>query len=186
MIKNSIEQILKTGGIGVLATDTIYGLVGSALDEKAVKRVYKTRKRNPNKPCIILISSIKDLAKFGINLNKETEKILNKVWAGRRATSIILPCSNLKFKYLHRGTNTLAFRLPKNTKRNKNLINLMKKTGPLIAPSANPEGLPPANTITKARAYFVDQVDFYVAGRTTKKPSRLIKIDDCKLVVLRK
>ena len=53
----NIVTILKQGGIGVLPTDTIYGLVGSALSQRAVKRIYKVRKRNPKKPFIILISS---------------------------------------------------------------------------------------------------------------------------------
>ena len=40
----SIEtiSILKKGGIGVMPTDTIYGLVGSALNKKTIKRIYKT------------------------------------------------------------------------------------------------------------------------------------------------
>ncbi len=50
-----IEKILKSGGIGVIPTDTIYGLVGSALNKKAVRRIYQLRQRNPKKPLIILI-----------------------------------------------------------------------------------------------------------------------------------
>lgn len=165
-MKQDIIKILKTGGIGVLATDTIYGLVCSALNKKAIKRVYKVRKRNQNKKCIILISSIKDLAKFGIKPDKETLKILNKYWPGK--VSVVI--------------NNIAFRLPKKP----SLIKLLKQTGPLIAPSANPESLPPARTITEAKAYFGDQVDFYLAGRTNKKPSRLIKIENGKIAVLRK
>ncbi len=161
-----IATILNHGGIGVLPTDTIYGLVCSALDKKAIARLYKVRKRNPNKACIILISSIKDLAKFGIKPDKKTLEILNKYWPGK--VSIVV--------------NDIAFRLP----NNKKLIALLKQTGPLIAPSTNPEGLPPAKTIAEAKAYFSDQVDFYVAGRTNKKPSRLIKVENGKEVILRK
>lgn len=160
------KQILKMGGIGIMATDTIYGLVASALDKKAVKRVYRVRGRNPDKPCIILISSIKDLAKFNIKPNKETLKVLSKYWPGK--VSIVI--------------EGMAFRLPKKV----SLIKFLKQTGPLIAPSANPEGLPPAKTISEARAYFGDAVDFYSAGRTNKKPSRLIKIENGKEIVLRK
>lgn len=181
---NQTIKILNKGGIGVLATDTIYGLVGSALNKKAVERVYKTRKRSPNKPCIILISSLKDLEKFDIKLDAQTTKVLTKLWGVRSPTSNILPLPSTtlgvnpqsKFKYLHRGTNTLAFRLLKNTKRNKDLINILQKTGPLVAPSANLEGEAPATTIKQAKAYFGDSVDFYVAGRTSKKPSKIIKI----------
>ena len=55
--KNLIKT-LKDGGVIVMPTDTIYGMVGRAEDISVVKRIYKIRKRNPDKPCIILISDI--------------------------------------------------------------------------------------------------------------------------------
>ena len=70
--------------------------------------------------------------------------------------------------------NGTAFRLPKN----KKLIEILKKTGPLVAPSTNIEGKKPAETITQAKKYFGDKVDFYVSGGTLKsKPSALISIN---------
>ena len=52
-MNNDLAKILKNGGIAVMPTDTIYGIVASALDSKAVERLYAVRKRNPNKPFII-------------------------------------------------------------------------------------------------------------------------------------
>jgi L-threonylcarbamoyladenylate synthase len=181
MISKKIVKILKEGGIGVLPTDTIYGLVGTALNPQTVERIYKVRKRNPKKPFIILIQSIKDLEKFNVHPEDKQEKeILAKYWPGK--VSIILPCQDQRFKYLHRGTQTLAFRLPDE----KNLVQLIKQTGPLVAPSANPEGLPPATTIEEAKNYFGDNVDFYVdAGELNLPPSTLIALEKGKVVVKR-
>lgn len=174
-------KILKTGGIGVIPTDTIYGLVGSALNKKTVERIYKLRKRNPKKPMIILIGQLSDLKKFGINLSLVSKKLVTKFWPGK--TSIIFKCPRPKFKYLHRGTKTLAFRLPKP----KKLREFLKKTGPLVAPSANIEGQPPARIIKKAQKYFGNKVSFYIdAGRFVSKPSKLIKISNSKIEYLRK
>ena len=174
------QRILKKGGAGILPTDTIYGLVGSALSKKAVARIYRLRRRNQKKPMIVLIGSLYDLKKFAVKLAPETKKILNKFWPGK--ASVILPCAPKKFSYLHRGTKTLAFRLP----RKKDLRTLLKKTGPLVAPSANVEGKPPATTVKKARKYFGDKVDFYVDGGTMKKnPSMVIKIESGVAVRLR-
>lgn len=64
-------EILKNKGICVIPTDTIYGILGLALDEKVVEKIYKIRKRKPNKPMIILISSVEDLKKFNLNLDFE-------------------------------------------------------------------------------------------------------------------
>jgi len=157
--------------ISVIPTDTIYGLVGSALNKKTVEKIYHLRKRNKKKPMIILIDNIKDLKLFSINIEKPQKKILNKVWPGK--VSVILPCPSKKFAYLHRGTKQLAFRLPKN----KWLINFIKQTGPLVAPSANFEGEPPARNIEEAKKYFGDKVDLYVSGKTSKKSSTIIGLN---------
>ena len=84
----------------------------------------------------------------------------------------------------------IAFRLPKK----KSLIEILNKTGPLVAPSANKEGDKPAETIKEAKEYFGpaspsqggDSVDFYLSGGTLKsKPSTLIKIENGKVEILR-
>ena len=55
-----------------MPTDTIYGVVGQALNKKTVERIYTARKRMPSKPMIILISSVNDLRLFGIEKRKST------------------------------------------------------------------------------------------------------------------
>ena len=59
---------------------------------------------------------------------------------------------------------------------NQDLRNLITETGPLVAPSANPEGLAPANTIDEAKEYFGDSVDFYIEGTVTTQPSKIVRI----------
>ncbi|MEK7091935.1 MAG: L-threonylcarbamoyladenylate synthase [Patescibacteria group bacterium] len=179
----NLVKILKSGGIGVLATDTIYGLVGPALVPDTIERIYQVRKRTPTKPLIILLGQEKNLDLFGVKLSPGQRSLLATLWPG--PVSIILPLKKaaLKhFKYLHRGTGTLAFRLP----YPKALRTLLLATGPLVAPSANPEGLPPAQTIKQARVYFGGQVDFYQAGPVKNQPSTLISFTGKKMLVLRK
>ncbi len=174
-----VSKNLKTGGIGVIPTDTLYGLVGLALKPNTVARIYQVRRRSPDKPFIILISKLADLKKFDIELSSSQEDFLTKNWPG--PLSVILPCPNPKFRYLHRGTKTLAFRLPSS----KLLRALLSSTGPLVAPSANPEGLPPAKTIKEAKGYFGDRIDFYSSGKVKNEPSTLISLVGEKVVVLR-
>jgi len=165
--EKEIVQIIKSGGIGVMPTDTIYGLVGSAFSRKAIERIYKIKKRNKNKKLIILISSINDLKKFKITPKSVQSSTLNRFWPGK--TSVIL--------------GGIAFRLP----AKKHLQEILKQTGPLVAPSANPEGLAPARNIQEARKYFKNKVDFYLAGRVGGgEPSALIEIQkDGRIKVLR-
>lgn len=181
--KNSYKKVgllLKEGAIGVIPTDTIYGICGTALKKKTVEKIYKLRKRNPKKPMIILISSLKDLNLFKINLKRKTKVILQKLWPAK--ISVILPCKSKKFFYLHRGTNSLAFRLPKD----KELLKILKISGPLVAPSANFEGEKPAENIAQARKYFQDKVFYYNKGKLKSPPSTLIDLQNNKIEVLRK
>ncbi len=178
-MKNKIAEILKSGGIGVLPTDTIYGLVGSALRPEAVARIYRVRRRDSRKPLIILISSVNDISGFGIRISPRNKRIMEKIWPGK--ISAILPIKGGKFSYLHRGIKSLAFRLPDK----KSLLEILRKTGPLVAPSANPAGLPPAENIKEAREYFGGGVDFYSSGKGLSGQSTILDLSGRKPAVLR-
>lgn len=172
--------MIKNDEVDVLPTDTLYGLVGSAFSPKAMEKIYRLKKRDPKKPLIVLIADWHDLEKFGAKISTADRKILEKIWPG--PVSVILPIKGNDFEYLHRGTQTIAFRWPKN----KRLQKILKETGPLAAPSANPEGLPPATTIAEAKKYFGDQVSFYEDGGTLAgAPSTLIKLQNGKLTQIR-
>ncbi len=181
-IDPKITNILKNGGIGILPTDTLYGLVGSALSEKAVLKVAILKKRGKGKPFIILISKISGLKIFGVEINQEEKSIIKKYWPG--PVSIVLKCPNhdREMSYLQPLNQTLAFRCP-----NLKWLNvLLKATGPLVAPSANPEEFPPAETIEQAKKYFGNTVDFYVdRGKLRGLPSTLVEIQGDNVVVRR-
>ncbi len=179
--KNLTQTLLKND-VAIIPTDTLYGLVGRALSKKAVEKIYKLKGRKPTKPLIILISSIKDLELFGIQHShiRKYVRMLKKVWPG--AMSVILPCTNKKFEYLHRGTKSLAFRMPDD----KKLLALIRKTGPLVAPSANPEGLSPAKNFLEAKKYFGENVSVYIdGGRKIGKPSTLVSLTGDTPIILR-
>ncbi|MDD4606937.1 MAG: L-threonylcarbamoyladenylate synthase [Patescibacteria group bacterium] len=175
-----IIQKIKNGQVGILPTDTLYGLVGSALNSRSVERIYQIKKRDLTKPLIVLISSIQDLNLFKIKLEKWHKDFLEKYWPGE--VSVILNCPNEEFKYLHRGSQTLAVRLPDKP----DLIDLIQQTGPLVAPSANPENSAPALNIQQAQNYFGQQVDFYVdQGELNSSPSTLVDLTGEEIKVLR-
>ena len=180
-MNNKFIEILKRGGIGILPTDTLYALVGSAPSKGAVERIYRLRKRESKKPLIILISSLKDLNLFDIKISNQLRKNLNNIWPGK--ISVILSCPLKKWSYLHRGIKTIAFRLP----AKKRLIDILKKTGPLVAPSANISGMPPAKNVLEAKKYFGNKVDFYIsAGKVVSGPSTLIEINNGIIKIIRK
>ncbi len=176
-----VKDKLRKGAVGVIPTDTLYGIVANALHEHSVERVYKARKRTPTKPMIILLPGMSYLKKFGVFLSPQLTRIVKRFWPGK--ISIIFPVPRGSFSYLHRGRNSLAFRVPDNPR----ILKVLQRTGPLVAPSANVEGSKPAATVKEAFDYFDDAIDFYVdSGRLYGKPSTLISFpSDHEVVVLR-
>jgi tRNA A37 threonylcarbamoyladenosine synthetase subunit TsaC/SUA5/YrdC len=85
--------------------------------------------------------------------------------------------------YLHQGKQSLAVRIP----NKPDLLELLKQTGPLLTSSANHPGEPPANTIDEAKAYFGNEVDFYIDGGDLSghAPSTVVRIVDDAIEVLR-
>ena len=174
---SKIIDLLKQGKVGVLPTDTIYGLVCRAANETAVERLYSLKRRE-HKPGTVIAASIEQLVELGVP--RRYLKAVEQFWPN--PISIIIPCGE-NLKYLHLGKYGLAIRIPKDEVLSK----LLKQTGPLLTSSANHPGEPPANTIKEAQAYFKDEVDFYVDGDnlSQRSPSTIIRIVDDEIEVIR-
>lgn len=168
--------LLHDGGVGVIPTDTVYGLVCRASDEQAVARLYSLKNRQ-TKPGTVIAANIQQLVELGIKARYL--KPIEHYWPN--PISIIIPSYELK--YIHLGVGSIAVRLPKHAELNE----LLENSGPLVTTSANHPGKPEAVNITQAKAYFGNQIDFYVDGGdlSGKKPSTLIRIVDDAVEVLR-
>lgn len=177
----NIVQFIKQGKIVVLPTDTVYGIHASIFLPKAIRRIYRLKGRKEKKPFIILVNEIEDIEKLGIAIPSDIKVFLKKVWPGK--VSIVFPVKNSAHNYLHRGSDSLAFRIPKS----KLLREIVSKTGPIISTSVNPAGLDPARSIKEALKYFGEKIDLYIdAGRRIETPSTVIAIRDGKVILLRK
>jgi L-threonylcarbamoyladenylate synthase len=175
------EKKLAEGNIVIMPCDTVYGILGRADLPKIVENIYKIKKRNKNKPFIILISSLNDLKNFRIELNQKQEKFIKRIWPGK--ISVIFYCDNKKLNYLHRGKNSLAFRLVETGE----LKELIDKVGPLVAPSANLEKEKTVSNIEEAQEVFNSKINFYLdGGELVEKPSTLIDLTSKKICIMRK
>lgn len=152
-------KLLISNGLVVMKTDTLYGILGCAFSKDLVERIYSLKNRDDDKPFVILISSLAELSLFGISLTREQKQQCIQLWQ-EKPTSIIFDIPDTTFQYLHRGKESLAFRIP----QNPDLKKLLVETGPLVAPSANPQGLAPAQSIEQAQTYFGNKIDLYVDG----------------------
>jgi L-threonylcarbamoyladenylate synthase len=175
---NDIDRRLKqAGATGVIPTDTVYGLVARASDKAAVQRLYDLKLRE-GKPGTIIAASIDQLVELG--LKPRYLKAVEQFWPG--AVSVVIPCGP-ELSYLHEGKYSLAVRISDQPE----LLKLLGQTGALLTSSANHPGEPIANTITEAREYFGDNVDFYVDGGdfSGHQPSTVIRVVDDAIEILR-
>lgn len=179
-MKSDIVFRLKQGSIGVVPTDTVYGIVASARIPEAVERVYALRNRDTDKPCIVLLPDAGALEEYGIVPTVYESEFLDKRWPG--PVSVLFPCDSECFFFLHRGTKMLAFRVPDHAW----LRDVLRETGPLIAPSANPQGEPVARILDEARSYFGSRVDLYAdGGKLAGESSTLVRFEGNQMQVLR-
>ncbi len=162
---------IKAGGIGVMPTDTIFGIVGSALDQKVVERIYQIKGREFKKPFVIIISDIEDLRQFSVGVSDNQASSIKNLWPGE--ISVILPCPSNERLYLHRGLKSLAVRIPALDW----FRDLVRLTGPIVATSANVSGEPTPPSIDEIRQQ-IPGLDFYIDGPTTGQASRLVKVHD--------
>lgn len=173
---SEVLRQLRTGGVGFMPSDTIYGLSAAAFDEQAVAKLHSIKGR-ADKPFIVLFSDIKMLNMLSIS--KEQMAPVQKYWPG--GLTLICDAPNSP-KWLHRDLRTVAIRMPDNQK----LLKLVDKVGPIVSTSANPEGVSPAENLTQAIQYFGDKLDFYVdAGKISGFSSTIVKVKNGRLDVIR-
>lgn len=178
MFNDVAQKLQAPGAVGVIPTDTVYGLAARAADQTAVERLYALKHRE-NKPGTLIAASIDQLVQLG--LKARYLKAVEQFWPG--AVSVIIPCGDPALSYLHQGKYSLAVRIPDNA----DLLQLLQQTGPLLTSSANHPGEPTANTVGEARACFGDAVDFYLDGGDLSghAPSTVIRIVDDAIEILR-
>ena len=161
-------SILRNGGVGVLPTDTVYGLVACANNPEAVARLYALKHRE-RKPGTIIAASVEQLIELGVE-----ERYLHRVEKWWPASLSVETPLGAQLAYLHQDTGRQGVRVA----ADERVRRILKQTGPLATSSANQPGKPHSNTVREAFEHFEDTVDFYVDGGdlSTNAPSTLIKI----------
>jgi L-threonylcarbamoyladenylate synthase len=174
-----VVTVLTQGGVGVIPTDTIYGIVASLFNQNAVEKMYDLKNRSNDKRVgTILISDITQIEDY-----VDGTQLLRAQLLWPAPISVELPITH-GLHYAHRGNGTLAFRMPDN----QALLNLINQTGPLASSSANLADAPPAVTAQEAMSTFRSGVNFYVDGGdlSGRPPSKIVRIlDDGTVETLR-
>ncbi len=182
---NEVEQaikIIKTGGIVILPTDTAFGISCRMDDERAIKKLFKIRKRPESQATPVLFDSIERVKEF-VTFDSSVEELMIKYWPG--ALTIVLKCDTSKVPDLVRGGGeNLGVRIPDHFIPRR----IVEELGvPILGPSANFHGEQTPYKFEELDKSLTKLVDFIVEGKTkgenlastvidcTEKPWRIIR-----------
>jgi len=133
---NEAARRLKQGEVVAIPTETVYGLAADASKLLAIQQIFTLKQRPSDNPLIIHIGCINQLYKFSKPLTEIELSIVKKFWPG--PLTLILPRKKNVLDAITAGLETVAVRIPNHSQ----CLNLLQKTGPLVAPSANLSGGP--------------------------------------------
>ncbi|MFA5878335.1 MAG: L-threonylcarbamoyladenylate synthase [Candidatus Staskawiczbacteria bacterium] len=142
-----ILKALKNGKVLIFPTDTVYGLICDATEEKAVERIFKIKKRKRTNPLAVFVKDVKAAKRISY-INKEQEDFLKKNWPG--AVTVILKSRKRLSKLVYKK-GTIGIRVP-----DYKLLNLVleKFRRPIAQTSANISGRGATGEIDKVLKQF--------------------------------
>jgi len=170
-----IIRKIKEGKVLVFPTDTVYGLICDATNKKAVKRLFRIKKRHSKNPIPLFVKDTETAKKIA-KINRLQEDFLKNIWPG--GITVVLERKKTKTKLYGINRKTVALRIP-----NFKAINLLLKkiNIPLAESSANISGRVISNNLKRVLNQFKNQrnqPDLVVdAGNLPKnKPSTVLDL----------
>ncbi|NBW70568.1 MAG: threonylcarbamoyl-AMP synthase, partial [Bacteroidetes bacterium] len=127
-------QRIKNGEVVAIPTETVYGLAAHAWNPVAINRVFSLKNRPSDNPLIIHIAHKDQLDEFIEELSPLHKELMNRFWPG--PLTILFPANSKVLSIVTAGLPTVALRMPNHPLT----LELIRNTGPLVAPSANISG----------------------------------------------
>lgn len=162
LIKNDIAkaaEIIKSGGLVGVPTETVYGLACNGLDEVAVECVYEVKGRPSAKPLSLMVSGPEDIERYCSDVPKAAYALAKRFWPG--PLTIVLKSRGLVPGIVRAGGDTIALRCPDHPMT----LELIKTADvPLAAPSANPSGKESPKSAEDVLRYFDGKISAVIDG----------------------
>jgi L-threonylcarbamoyladenylate synthase len=177
-----VAQALLKEGIVVYPTETFYGLGACCLSKKAVKRIYRLKKRDLSKPLSVIISDLDLVEKIAVSIPPSFWILAQEFWPGP-LTLVLKAAPQFPESLLGPG-HSLGMRLPAIAW----LRELVRQVAsPITATSANISGEKEICEAEEIVKIFGKKVDLIVAGGKTQGilPSTVIDLTSEKPKILR-
>lgn len=145
----------------VAPTDTVYGVMCRYDSPDAIARLYAAKDRPPEKAIPVLIGEPRQLDSLvQIPLSPAAQALIAALWPG--ALTLVLAAQPHLPAILTAGQPSLAVRMPAHA----GLCNLIRRSGPLAATSANRSGGPDTRSAAEALAQLDGRVRLILADPT--------------------
>lgn len=126
---------LRAGELVAFATETVYGLGASALDERAVAKIYAAKGRPSFNPLIVHVADTQGARELTTGWNERAQKLADAFWPG--PLTLVVPKTGAIPGIVSAGLQTVALRVPASEVAQR----LLRAAQiPLAAPSANASG----------------------------------------------
>lgn len=134
---HTAAELLKSGQLVAIPTETVYGLAANALDGAAVASIFAAKERPMDNPLIVHIGDLKDWAPLVTHIPEAALRLADAYWPG--PLTLILPATDIVPKETTGGLDTVAVRFPSHPVAQSVIL---QSGCPLAAPSANRSGSP--------------------------------------------
>lgn len=171
-------SVLKSGGIILYPTDTVWGIGCDATNSEAVARIFALKRRDDAKSMIVLLDRPEQVVRWVQDVPPAAWELW-EVAEGAQPLTLILPDGKGLAENLLPPEKTVAIRLVQNDFC-KRLIHKLGR--PLVSTSANITGEPAPTTYEKISDVIREGVDYVVdlsmeENSATHKASAIIKLD---------
>ena len=152
-------EILKTGGLVALPTETVYGLGANGLSPQAVDKIFIAKGRPNDNPLILHICDASQIEELCQDVPPSAYALAAAFWPG--PLTMVLPAKDVVPKRTTGGLSTVAVRCP-DSDITRQIIRLSGV--PIAAPSANISGKPSTTTAEHVRHDHDGRIDCIVDG----------------------
>lgn len=156
---SAAADIIKSGGLVAVPTETVYGLAGNGLDVAAVEKIYDVKGRPAVKPLALMVPGKKAMERYCENIPGQAYTLAGKFWPG--PLTIVLKAKAVVPEIVRAGGETVGLRCPDHPMT----LELLEKSGlPFAAPSANPSSQPSPKNAGQVMEYFNGIIDAVIDG----------------------
>ena len=165
-------DVVKSGGVIVFPTDTVYGIGCDPYNHAAVNRVFAIKDRKTAKPLPILASTLTDVRNIAL-LDLRADILASKYWPGK--LTLVCPLLDRSISSLViSNKDTVAVRIP----GNPCTLELIRKCRLIVGTSANISGKRPARDIPQVLSSSLKGFDAVLDGGfiTEEKESTIVDL----------